>query len=432
MIRVISGSQAQTHSPKPNLKGCLLSTNHVEVPQQINKVTKRLLPVFCASLPDLLDILDEMMCKNAVEDRKYGRLDGVRSVKFNGWAIVRFLLREGFSENPDGAIILSQKMVRIGGLLPVFHVQNNKDLFSPAASAWYVHRGRTEALRTGQLNMMQSPLPASMTLSAVLRALSELSKVVRGKFFSENGRFARIGLVRGSSEWRKVLTVVAVLANCDDDRLEGVRDQTRTAWFVNLFNILMLHRRLVHGPVESIRGRANLFHSTAYKLAGSRVAAHDIIHGLLRGQMPDHDVRSAWKVKNVDSRVLLALHWGFHSSPSYFHLNPNSFKENVNRLSNEFVNESMFVDKSRQIVTLPRIFKWFQSDFSGIPTKHNRFALMFGIARMAKNQDRNDLEVAIREAYKLDFEKFDWADYACNDSTSQTFPAFLYDFLYSC
>lgn len=62
-----------------------------------------------------------------------------------------------------------------------------------------------------------------------------------------------------------------------------------TAFFINVYNMLVIHGTVVRGAPTNTAARLAFFDGISYQLGGHEYSANDIEHGVLRGNRP-----SAW------------------------------------------------------------------------------------------------------------------------------------------
>lgn len=59
-----------------------------------------------------------------------------------------------------------------------------------------------------------------------------------------------------------------------------------TAFFINVYNMLVIHATVARGAPADIAARLSFFSSISYQLGGHEYTADEIEHGVLRGNRP--------------------------------------------------------------------------------------------------------------------------------------------------
>lgn len=99
----------------------------------------------------------------------------------------------------------------------------------------------------------------------------------------------------------------------------------RSAFWVNVYNALVLHAALRFGVRDSVREVAGFFNRAAYCIGGTRFSLTEIEHGVVRGNRPPlpglpppfapGDARLALVCRPPDPRIHFVLHCATRSCP---------------------------------------------------------------------------------------------------------------------
>ena len=154
--------------------------------------------------------------------------------------------------------------------------------------------------------------------------------------------------------------------------LQGRR--ARTAFWINVFNSLVIDAVISFGIGESIREAPGFFHRAAYQIGGHRFALDEIEHGLLRANRPQHprlpppfppgDPRIALGPGVLDPRVHFALNCGTRSCPPIAFYEAEQLDAQLDAAASSFIN----VDGVRLedgVPTLSPLFAFYAADFGG-------------------------------------------------------------------
>jgi len=145
--------------------------------------------------------------------------------------------------------------------------------------------------------------------------------------------------------------LVAALADFDLDELS---DAARKAFWINAYNILVIHGVVQAYPIDSPMDVSGFFDSKTYLVAGDTLTLNQIENEKLRAQFGD-------------PRIHFALVCAAQSCPPIiseaFH--PEKLESQLDARTRSNLNDSNFirVNKKEEKVYLSEIFKWYRDDF---------------------------------------------------------------------
>ncbi|MGH2587343.1 MAG: DUF547 domain-containing protein [Dehalococcoidia bacterium] len=158
----------------------------------------------------------------------------------------------------------------------------------------------------------------------------------------------------------------------DPGALGGRRE--RTAFWINVYNALVIDAVISFGVRESIREAPGFFHRAAYRVGPYRLALDEIEHGLLRGNrplfarlptpFPDGDPRAALGPGMLDPRVHFALNCGTRSCPPVAFYEATRLDEQLDAAAASFINGGG-VRLDDDAVVLSPLFSFYEEDFGG-------------------------------------------------------------------
>lgn len=162
-------------------------------------------------------------------------------------------------------------------------------------------------------------------------------------------------------------------------RLAGVRLDTltergaRVAFWINVYNALVLHGIVSLGVRRSVARVWNFFGRAAYRIDGLVFSPDDIEHGVLRGNrrrvMPPlrpfgaRDVRRGLALDPLDPRIHFAINCGARSCPPVAIYRAAVIDSQLDLAARNFVNEEVALEDGR--IVCSRLFKWYRRDFDG-------------------------------------------------------------------
>ena len=162
-------------------------------------------------------------------------------------------------------------------------------------------------------------------------------------------------------------------------RLRGVdpgaigSDGARLAFWINLYNALLLHRLCLRPIRGSVLWQLRLFSTVAYDVGGQPYSLNLIEHGVLRrNRRPPYrlrrplrrgDPRLAAAPSTLDPRVHFALNCGARSCPPIHAYEPDAIEEQLELATRAYLRAETEVDAERGRVTLPSLMRLYRADF---------------------------------------------------------------------
>lgn len=153
-----------------------------------------------------------------------------------------------------------------------------------------------------------------------------------------------------------------------------LNDNERKAFFLNIYNSLMIHAIAVMSKPRTMFERISLYNTAAYDIGGRPYSLNMIEHGVLRSNRPgngpfarvpfaDNDARKLCVLPSVDPRIHFALNCGARSCPAVRFYEAESLDRTLDSATHVYLQE-MDVDPDKRVVTLPKLLQWYKSDFS--------------------------------------------------------------------
>ncbi len=221
-------------------------------------------------------------------------------------------------------------------------------------------------------------------------------------------------LAAGRVDYRRLAEAPAFRRFCDavgslHRREPPVSEEAAVAWWINLYNTLVIHAVAASGISRSVWEDRGFFRRAAYVVAGQRMSADDIEHGVLRGnrahplfslrQFPSDDPRLRWSL-SPDPRVHFALVCASRSCPAIRLYTPARLGADLDRAAGAFINGGgVVVDPSTRTVSLSKIFRWYRADFGG------RDGVLQFILRYLQDSTARGV---VREPQRVRYLHYDW------------------------
>jgi hypothetical protein len=178
--------------------------------------------------------------------------------------------------------------------------------------------------------------------------------------------YARLG---ASAEFEAATEAARRLGGARLDAL--TRREDRLAFWLNVYNALVLHGIVRLGVRTSVLRVWNFFGRVSYRVGGLTFSLDDIEHGLLRGNrrraLPplrpfrSRDPRLALAITPSDPRYHCAVTCGAASCPPVGVYRADAVDAQLDLAARNFVNQEVALAGSR--VLCSRLFKWYREDF---------------------------------------------------------------------
>lgn len=234
---------------------------------------------------------------------------------------------------------------------------------------------------------------------------------LKAAFFDTTGRVA-YERIRESEVYQAHLQLSNNLKAMDLSLL--ARREEKIAFWINLYNVIVIHGVIALGIRDSVREVWNFFRGVYYQIGGYPFTPDDIEHGVLRGnRRPPHslfrrfrggDPRLQYMVEPPDPRVHFTLVCGSASCPFIDVYTPENLEWELDTASRAFINSSAVVlDRSQGQISLSSIFKWYAPDFGADQGERLRFIAAF----LDNAADRSFIEENAA-GLRVTFQPYDW------------------------
>lgn len=194
-------------------------------------------------------------------------------------------------------------------------------------------------------------------------------------------------------------------------------DAVRKAFWINIYNLLIIHGVIAYGVRRTITEIRGAFQRIAYSIGGYRYSLDDIEHGILRAnsghpflpgpQFATDDPRLAFALSHKDPRVHFALVCASRSCPPINLYQSDRIDEQLELATHNFINNGgVVLDKANNCVSLSRIFQWYAPDFGG--NIWNATPILYFVANyLDESEDRNFMQ-SKAEGIKVRYQPYDW------------------------
>ena len=192
------------------------------------------------------------------------------------------------------------------------------------------------------------------------------------EYLSQDGRSVDYRSLSTSTEFADFLTHTASLRHVN---VFAMNTQRRLAFFLNTYNVLLIHAVAVLGKPQNFLGRFRFYCTAAYRIGGYVYSLNDIENGVLRGNRPapypfarkpfredGRDGRARAVIAGGEPLIHFGLNCGARSCPPIRYYNEENVEEALRQSAASFIRDNVVVfDDGR--VQLSRIFLWYAPDF---------------------------------------------------------------------
>lgn len=236
--------------------------------------------------------------------------------------------------------------------------------------------------------------------------------ILRGAFFdTKNGRVA-YERMKNSEAYAEYLQLSYALRNMDISELKTGKE--KIAFWINLYNVIVIHGVIELGVRDSVKEVMNFFRRIRYLIGGMHFSPEDIEHGILRGNrrpprsifrmFGKNDRRLNLSIEPIDPRIHFGLVCASSSCPPIDFYTPEKLDEELDIAGRTFLNAGgIKIDRDMKRVSLSRIFYWYADDFGQSLAERLRF-----IAQFLYDEDRRNFLMENAGALKVDHQKYDW------------------------
>jgi hypothetical protein len=247
-------------------------------------------------------------------------------------------------------------------------------------------------------------------LSASLRqAIGDL----QAQFFDLEAGRVNYGAMKGSQEYDAYLQKAALLRNFDFSQFK--ERQEKLAFWINLYNTMVIHGVIDWDIRESVKERNGFFTRLKYAIGGYLFSLGDIEHGILRGNSrPPYrvfrpfgrkDPRFPFAVTPPDPRIHFTLVCGSRSCPPIGFYTSEEIEEQLELAAASFINsQEVEIIPSENLLRISKIFRWYKRDFGGSEGAIIQFLLRY----LDAGEKKNFLE-SLQEAVRMRYRDYDWS-----------------------
>jgi len=244
----------------------------------------------------------------------------------------------------------------------------------------------------------------------VAEALRKLQNQLKAEGLDDEGRVDYASL-RTSDTFAEMKRVSGLLRAIDPAQMAD--DDTRIAFWINLYNVLSIHGVLALEIRESVMETPSFFGVVAYHVGPHVLTLDEIENGVLRRNAPhpatgarlfkDDDPRLALCPSHIDPRIHAALVCASTSCPPVAFYEASQLDIQLELAALNYVASDVEVDDANRIIRIPITFRYYQSDFG------RAAGVRLFLVDHARDAQRQALETAFQANYALDYHRYNWS-----------------------
>ncbi len=235
--------------------------------------------------------------------------------------------------------------------------------------------------------------------------------ILRGLFYDGHKQRVDYGAIGESDYYRVFRATAASLADFDVAELQS--DAERIAFWINLYNAIVVHGVVELGVMVSVRELPLFFGRVAYRVGGRVYTADDIEHGILRGnarppnrpwrRFGRRDPRLAYAVREVDPRIHFALVCASRTCPPIEVYTADELDHQLATSAEVFVNGTSHIDRAVRRLELSEIFNWYRPDFHRSDAELVRY-----VADLLYDEEAAQWLRGQAPSLRLAYRRYDW------------------------
>lgn len=258
------------------------------------------------------------------------------------------------------------------------------------------------------LNSMEGKreVPPGVLSQEMLSAVSDIKR----KYYSSEGT-VDYEAIKDSEEYGRYREIAAKLRDFDLAHLES--EEERTAFWINLYNTIVVDGIIALGLKSSVKECIGFFSRIKYIVSGYGFSPDDIEHGILRAnerpprwlfrQFGPFDPRRKFSLRGLDPRIHLALVCGSRSCAPIKFYTSQKIHEELEAATSNFINSSeVIVVPEEDKALVSSIFRWYEGDFGG------REGVVDFLARYVVDDVKREFLRARRPDLKIGYLYYDW------------------------
>ena len=271
---------------------------------------------------------------------------------------------------------------------------------------------RRKLLLTSRIVLNDGGPPQDIPTKNIAMRLKDSMNILRGAFFdTKRGRVSYEQMQR-SEAYREYVELSYSLKKMELKELKSREE--RLAFWINLYNVIVIHGVIKLGIRDSVKEVRNFFRRVQYQIDDMFFTPDDIEHGILRGNrrptnslfkvFQGNDPRLKFAIKPIDPRIHFTLVCASSSCPPIEVYTPEKLEKELTIAGETFLNGGgIIIERGENRISLSRIFTWYAADFGKTLAQRLRFIAPY----LYERDDRQFLEENA-EHIKVYYQDYDW------------------------
>ena len=250
----------------------------------------------------------------------------------------------------------------------------------------------------------------AVSATEAAEALRKLGNALKVEVIGPDGQVDYAKLQR-SQTFAELERTSNLLHHVDPGQLED--DDTKIAFWINVYNVLAIHGVLATGIEESVMEIPSFFGVVAYRVGDYVVTLDEIENGILRRNAPhpasksrlfdDDDSRLGLCPSHVDARIHAALVCASTSCPPVAFYEASKLEGQLDMAADNYVATDVEVDDEAKVIRLPITFRYYESDFG------REAGVKLFLLHHSTGAQNEALQHAFDAGYSFDYHRYDWS-----------------------
>ncbi|XP_035250466.1 uncharacterized protein zgc:152951 isoform X2 [Anguilla anguilla] len=267
-----------------------------------------------------------------------------------------------------------------------------------------------------------SALNAGQMAACVPLQAAELSEILRNMMLrlysdhlSADGKTVDYKAMSQSPSFERYCELAVQLQRLD---LQVLSRAEKLAFFINIYNALVIHGNLRLGAPKNPWQRYRFFNYVSYLIGGEVFTLQDIENGVLRGNkkgvaqllkpFSKSDPRLQVALPQAEPLIHFALNCGAKGCPPIKTYTPKDIDSQLHIAAEAFLEEddACRVDADKGEVKLSQVFKWYRGDFGDTDEK----VLNWIVNHMSDSPKKSCLQALLKAGkFRVSYMPYDWS-----------------------
>ncbi|CAI4227808.1 unnamed protein product [Auanema sp. JU1783] len=321
-------------------------------------------------MPDEYDkLISDMRKSNLIRDNKVGLLKTYRN-SFKGEELIEWMVREKGLQRRE-ALEIGQDLIDRN-----FGQQASNEMgtsFSPDRFYQLVEDDQNRPLNYG--------IPSKediMTVAEFNNSFVKIINPVLNDVVSEDGITINYQKLIDNDNYTRYLHFAKDLRNVDPSLSSP---DERIAFFVNVYNVMLIHMTHKYGLPQSVWQRRKYINSTYYQIHEHKYSLQSILNGILRSNRKGlgmlwksfgkQDERLPLILPECEPLVHFCLTSGTRSTPPIRTYTSRGVRKEMEDNARIYLlnDNALKIDAKKNMIYLTKIFKWYADDFGSTHEK---------------------------------------------------------------